>query len=62
MSEALNILPMMEGHDTSRKTEPLLNRIQAVIAEEEFGDMTIAEVIGVLEIAKTTHLQRLFCE
>lgn len=56
------ILPMVEGCDTARKSEPLLNRIQAVINEEEFGNMTICEIIGVLEIAKATHLQRMFQE
>jgi len=61
-SRSPNILPMMEGCDTTRKTEPFLNRIQSLINEDEFGDMTIAEIIGVLEICKATQINRLFQE
>lgn len=57
--ETSNVLPMIEGHDSTRKSEILMNRIQSIIAEDEFGDMTIAEVIGTLEIVKALHLHRL---
>jgi hypothetical protein len=61
-SRSPNVVPMEEGCDTTRKTELLHSRIQAVIDEEQFGDMTIAEIIGTLEIAKATHINRLFQE
>lgn len=54
------ILPMVEGCDTSRKTELLLDRLTAVLNEEQFGDVTAAEVIGTLEILKQRCLQEIF--
>lgn len=50
--------PMVEGHDTSRKSQLLYQRLQTVIDEEQFGDMTFAEIIGTLELLKFSHLHR----
>lgn len=59
-SRGNNITPMVEGCDTSRKTELLLDRLTTVLDEEQFGDVTAAEVIGTLEILKQTWLQKIF--